>query len=222
VKSTLNQIATTTASTALSSGSAAIWITAKAPVMRSEKVAPGMVPMIQDDDIDVVVLMGSNLTPHANTSPSSSSDITVTYYDILSRQSQRTHNFIDIELRKLEWDEDEINEEVVNRIANALDLVGEPGIWAAYLELTIRRKNRFTVEKLLLALSEAKDGSTERHRIAVLGLFSQASDAALRYSAVEALGNMASRSAAAKAVLNNIRRTESDKQISRIADLYGR
>jgi hypothetical protein len=166
----------------------------------------------------VSVLPASNLSWLSFST--ASSGVNATYISILSRQCYRAQVFINNQLRKLEWDGDESNAEVVGKIADAIDLVGEPALVAAYRDLLSHTKHLFRAEKLLRAIAEAKDDTTETYRAHVLEQFCHAQDPQLRYSAVEALGNMASHSSVAKDLLETVRNGESNTQIAHLADLY--
>jgi hypothetical protein len=151
-----------------------------------------------------------------------SSALNTTYVNILYRQCYRVQVFIGNQLHNLEWQDEEANGQVVNRIAEAIDLVGEPGIYAAYQQLAASRNNRLAFETLLWAVSVAKDKSTERHRVTVLTEFSREPDQAVRYNAVEALGNMATYSESAQRALREISRSETNREIANMAAAYSR
>ena len=108
------------------------------------------------------------------------------------------------------------------RIAEAIDLVGEPALCAAYVQLLANVTRRFPLEKLLQALATARDGDTEKFRAEVIERFCYAQDPAVRYTAVEALGEMASHSHIAKELLKKLSETETNKQIAGIAKSYAR
>ena len=170
--------------------------------------------------IESLVVFGSNIGRQIFTV--NSSDVNAAYTGIITRQCQRAQDFISNELRKLEWDDEDTNERVVDTIAAAIDLVGEPGIYAACQELMAHQNHQLIFEKLLMAVSSAKDRSTDRHRVNLLSTFLHSSDAVARYSAVEALGNMASHSNGAKTALQKVAASETDHNIAHVASIYGR
>jgi len=168
--------------------------------------------------VEALMLLGSNAAHAATTLGSSATN--GLYAGIIMRQCERAGAFFGDELHKLEWEGDNANAEIINRISDAIDLVGEPALAAACRELLSHSGYRLKAEKLLQAISAAKDDSTESYRAGILERFCQASDPQLRYSAVDALGNMSSHSSLAKELLKNIRTAETNIQIARLADLY--
>jgi len=171
-------------------------------------------------EIEAIIFLGSNIGKTAFSQ--TSSQVNSAYAGIIARQCHRTQVFINNELRRLDWDDEETNEQIVNRIAAAIDLVGEPGIYAACQEMIQNQESDFSRQKLMTAISMARDESTERHRVNLLAVFAREGDIATRYRAVEALGNMSDRSSAAKTALHNISNKDANRQIADMAVSYSR
>ena len=186
-----------------------------APRPKSAKKFFAFVQGSTDGQIEAMLVFGGNAIYPAFATGSST--MHAVYSGIIGRQCQRMEAFIGAELGKLEWEDDEAADEAVERIAAAIDLVGEPGIYAAYQHLAATRDQRFPVEKLLSAISSAKDDSTERHRINLLYTYCRDADIFTRYTAVEALGNMASHSGDARQALQQISKQEENSEIAAMA-----
>lgn len=169
-------------------------------------------------EIEAIVFFGSNLEKPIFSA--TSSQINAAYAGIVARQCRRAQTFINQELRRLHWEDEELNEQVIDRIAAAIDLVGEPGIYAAYQEMIANKESDFTRDKLMAAISTARDESTERHRVNLLSVFAREGDISTRYRAVEALGNMAPRSDRAKAALQNVSAKDTNPQIADLAAAF--
>jgi hypothetical protein len=169
---------------------------------------------------DNFLTSGTNVQ-HTTVSAASSS-VNAMYAGIIGRQCWRARDFIASELSKLEWEDEGENEKIVNRIAEAIDLIGEPGIYASCEQLLTNRTRHFTFSSLLRALSVAKDRSTEGYRVKLLLLLLRDADPATRYSAVEALGNMAIHSDSAKFALRDFSSKEPNSEIAAMADAYSR
>ena len=126
-------------------------------------------------EIEAIIFLGSNAgkTVFSQTS----SQVNAAYSGIIARQCLRAQAFIINELRRLtDWDDEETNDQIVQRIAAAIDLVGEPDIYAAYQEMVANQESDFTREKLMTAISMARDESTDRHRVNLLTVFAREGD----------------------------------------------
>jgi hypothetical protein len=169
--------------------------------------------------VESIMMLGSNAPcPVSAVGSSATSGL---YAGIVMRQCERVGTYFENELHKIEWEGDDRNTDVIiNRLSDAIDLVGEPALAAACRELMSHTKYRFRMDKLLQAVAAAKDNTTEIYRARVLEQFCHASDPQLRYAAVDALGNMAAHSSAAKEFLKNVRKGESNMQIASLAELY--
>jgi hypothetical protein len=147
--------------------------------------------------------------PHAVTS------LTAMYKQILSNQCVRASAYICDSLERLDRSDDDYNEGIIERIASAIDLVGEPAYCSAFAEATLLREDRFVFERLLLAVASSRHKETEPYRLEMLRRYAESPDARTRYSAVRALGRMDS--AAAKSLLREIASKADHSEVTQMA-----
>jgi len=138
------------------------------------------------------------------------------YSDIFAKQYGRLRTFFDRELKSLQWSDDEANEEIIERLSEIIDLVGEVAIYAAYKEAQSLGDRHFTLERLLTAIASAKDKLTEQSRTKLLLQYALSPDSSARYAAVRALGRM--QGGDARARLREISAQEKNPQIARAAE----
>lgn len=171
--------------------------------------------------IEAMVIFGAN-TGNAQSSLNSSVNISAAYNGLVSRQFCRAHNFIGDQLNQLSRDDEENNDQLIEKIATAIDLLGEPALGAVWSILRGQETKRFVVEKLLEAVVAAKEESVEGYRANIVEGLCHSQDSNVRYAAVDALGDMASHNEIAKKLLEKLLLTEGNSQIGTIARSYAR
>jgi oligoendopeptidase F len=117
------------------------------------------------------------------------------YQKLFSDQSARVSTFIYDNLQQLDRSDDEYNEKIIERIAEAIDLVGEPASCVAALDAKVLREDHFVFANLLLAIASSRHRDSESYRLEVLRAFAQNDDPQTRRAAIRALGRMPSREA---------------------------
>jgi hypothetical protein len=137
------------------------------------------------------------------------------YRRIFSEQCNRVSAFIYEHFEQLNRHDDDCNEKIIERVASAIDLVGEPAFGAAYLEASVLRKDKFALEQLLFAVATAKGKETEAGRLEMLRGYVESSDPSTRRAAVRALGRMESQDA--KALLRKIGSPPAHGEIAQLA-----
>jgi HEAT repeat protein len=100
--------------------------------------------------------------------------------------------FIYQNLQQLDRYDDEYNEKIIERIAEAIDLVGEPASCTAALDAKVLREDHFVFANLLLAIASSRHRDSESYRLEVLRAFAQNDDPQTRRAAIRALGRMPS------------------------------
>jgi hypothetical protein len=140
--------------------------------------------------------------------PSSYTFVTTTdqYMKIFSAQCDRVSTFISGELEQLDRSDDNYNEEVVDKIAFVINLVGEPAYMTASLEAKLLQEDRLRFGKLLLAIGSSTHKETEALRAEFLGKYATSGDPRIRNAALRALGRM--KTDRAKSFLESARKSE--------------
>jgi hypothetical protein len=152
---------------------------------------------------NVAVCINNTSMNRGLTSPAYTFTTTVAMYrDIFSAQCARVHTLIYENLEQLDHYDDDYNEKIINRITDAIDLVGEPAYCTAFLEARQLRDDRYSFERLLLAIGGSRHRETEGLRLEMLRSYAESSDSRSRRAAVRALGRMDSQSA--KSLLRKI------------------
>ena len=139
------------------------------------------------------------------------------YQKIMSEQCVRTSSLIFESLGQLDYENDDYNEQVVERIADAIDLVGEPAYCTALLEAR-HLQDRFAFGYLLLGIASSKSKETETHRLRTLCGYTEDSDYRTRRAAVRALGRMGA--AGAKQALREISENAAHGEIAQMARAF--
>ena len=140
------------------------------------------------------------------------------YQKIFSEQCARVSAFIYGYLEQLDRSDDDYNEKIIERISEAIDLVGEPASGTAVLEAQLLREDRFVFDRLLLAIASARHKETEPYRLNMLRGYAQSENPRTRRAAVRALGRMDSEGA--KSVLREISRTKDRSEVSQMASAF--
>jgi hypothetical protein len=161
------------------------------------------VVLLDDSAFAPVNLNSSNLNSSAATgtfikagnralTPPSYTFVTTTdqYMKIFSAQCDRVSAFIHEKLEQLDRSDDDQNEEIVDSIANVIDLVGEPASCTAEMEARLLEDESFIFERLLLAIATAHYKETEAYRLRVLRQYAGNANYLVRRAAVRALGRM--------------------------------
>jgi hypothetical protein len=143
------------------------------------------------------------------------------YQKIFSDQCARVSSFIYDNLEQLDRSDDDYNEKIIERIAEAIDLVGEPASYTATIDANILREDHFVFSRLLLAIASSRHRETEAYRLEVLRGYAQNEDVRTRHAAIRALGRM--RSDAAKNALREISKQAGQKrEVAQFAAAFAR
>lgn len=137
------------------------------------------------------------------------------YKRIFSAQCVRVGKFVDQKLEQLDLDDDDKNEDVVDSIAQVIDLVGEPAFGTMLMEARILRGQGFTFERLLLAIASSHHKETEGARLKLLQQYAADFDYRVRRAAVRALGRMDTEGA--KKTLTEISSDNAGSEMGRFA-----
>lgn len=138
------------------------------------------------------------------------------YEKIFSGQCDRVSNYIFGQLERLDRGSDEDqNEVIIERIADVIDLVGEPAACTTVLEARLLKQDPPMLEPLLLAIGSAQHKETEAGRVQILSQFASDSDYRVKRAAVRALGRM--NTEAARRALVEISRHHERTEIGRFA-----
>lgn len=137
-------------------------------------------------------LAGSTAAYNKEAPPASYTFITTfdIYQEIFSKQCARVGMFIYDSLEKLDRSDDDNNEEIIEHIANVIDIVGEPAVYTAALEANFLYNNNFAFERLLLAIATSSHKETEAYRLELLRGYADNPDYRTRLAAVRALARM--------------------------------
>jgi hypothetical protein len=110
------------------------------------------------------------------------------------------------------------SEDAVSTIARQIELLGETGYFAAYLEAHALKPGTPSFESLLLAIATADHRDTEAVRVRLLRKLAFSSNGAGTRSAVRALGQMNSQ--LAKHALREIAEKSANLESARLASSY--
>jgi len=165
-------------------------------------------------------VMGTNVAVNFGAVPSSYTLSTVvnTYQKIFSDQCARVSSFIYNNLEQLDRSDDDYNEKIIERIADAIDLVGEPASCTAAMDASLLREDHFVFASLLLAIASSRHRETEGYRLKVLRNYAESEDPRTRRAAIRALGRMHSDDA--KGALREISTQTGRSEISQLAAAY--
>ncbi len=165
-------------------------------------------------------VMAANVAVNFGSAPSSYTLSTVVnmYKKIFSDQCARVSAFIYDNLQQLDRSDDDYNEKIIERIAEAIDLVGEPASCTAAIDANLLREDHFVFANLLLAIASSRHGETEGYRLKVLRDYAQSEDPRTRRAATRALGRMHTDDA--KNALQEISRQAGRSEVSQLAAAY--
>ena len=172
---------------------------------------------------DFYLVLSSNTSP-AGVGPtrSATSYTFVTsneiYSKIFSAQCARVSAFVAENLERLDRADDDYNENIIELIANVIDLVGEPAYGTVSLEAQVQQRNAFVFERLLCAIAESRHKDTEFYRLELLRNYAEGADFRTKRAAVRALGRM--KTDAARAALNEIGHNKSNAELAKLATAY--
>jgi hypothetical protein len=169
-------------------------------VAQMPQAGPRLVLVSDQPTFAFVNLSSGTATTGQPVSPSNTFSVTSPAYTfvgpwfhlerIVSAQCNRVNKLIYSQLEQLDRSDDDRNEDIVDKIASIIDLVGEPASCTAAIEAKLLEDDPFTFERLLLAIATAHHKETEADRLKLLREYAAASDHRIKWAAVRALGRM--------------------------------
>jgi hypothetical protein len=165
------------------------------------------------DDYYLNFVLPSN---SSNARTQSRTEIVTTLTRILYQQIQRLRNEIERSLTAIRPDDDEMSDEIEQRLALLIYILGEPGLYGAKRVLDSHLASDGDTDTVLKLIAKSATPGSLSDVVKVISEYLAADDARIRYSATEALARLPSKEATG--ILRRALKDESNASVKRLME----